>query len=142
MENKLISMTDYVFEKHNDMDSYTDYEDMGHLFESVLNYAKFLKQPLKLGMFVPCDKNGNVLKDVGLLPCYELDVYRKAKERVLFEGFKVTDRGNFYFIKNESSGLFYRLFKNNTKKNLESLMKVWSNIILTKSISEILGYEI
>jgi hypothetical protein len=131
MKNKLISMTDYVFQKHNDMDSYTDYEDMGHLFESVSNYAQFLKQPLKLGMFVPCDENGNVLKDVGLLPCYELDIYRKAKENVYFEGFQ------FYNEEYISNGIFSFNYDFIKKNKVEKMVKF--ELILTKSISEILG---
>ena len=39
---KLISMTDFVLYKK---ESHTQ----------IMKYAKFLKQPLTLGMFVPCD---------------------------------------------------------------------------------------
>lgn len=60
--------------------------------DRIRNYANFLKQPLTLGMFVPCDEDGNVLKDCGLIPCYELDKYRKAKDRCLFEGFEFLDK--------------------------------------------------
>ena len=141
---KLIPMTDYVLESKRFK------EDSDTAIFKVTNYAQFLKQPLKLGMFIPCDEDGNILK----LPIeikedaenwnYQarFNQYIKAKELVYFEDFKVIDRGNFYFIEREDSSLFYRLFKNNTKKNLESLIKVWDNVILTKSISEILGYEI
>ena len=137
-------MTDYVLESKRFK------EDSDTAIFKVTNYAQFLKQPLKLGMFIPCDEDGNILK----LPIeikedaenwnYQarFNQYIKAKELVYFEDFKVIDRGNFYFIEREDSSLFYRLFKNNTKKNLESLIKVWDNVILTKSISEILGYEI
>ena len=40
---KLISMTDFVLYKK---ESHTQ----------IMKYAKFLKQPLTLGMFVPCDE--------------------------------------------------------------------------------------
>ena len=30
--------------------------------DSIVKYANFLKQPLKLEMFVPCDEDGNVLE--------------------------------------------------------------------------------
>ncbi len=52
---KLISMTDFV----------TDYIETGcavSQIKKMSNYAKFLKQPLKLEMFIPCDEKGNVLK--------------------------------------------------------------------------------
>ena len=59
-------------------------------------YSKFLKQPLELWMFVPCDEKND--------PIYErhysyfdneneyenyLKEFEKAKERCLFEGFEV-----------------------------------------------------
>nr|WP_317632982.1 hypothetical protein [uncultured Flavobacterium sp.] len=43
---------------------------------------------LELGHFVPTDEDGNVLKDPGLIPSYELEQYRKSKEKVLFEGWE------------------------------------------------------
>jgi len=49
MEN-LISMTDFVLSKK--------YTATGHE-----NYANFLKQPLELWMFIPCDEDGNVLEE-------------------------------------------------------------------------------
>ena len=57
-------------------------------FSVIENYANFLKQPLKLGMFVPCDENGNVLDPSDAFrSCEKGFVYSKAKERVLFNGF-------------------------------------------------------
>ena len=65
------------------------------------NYDALLKQPLKLGFFVPCDENGNVLKEPKeddflyhdktlnhVDFSAELEQYEKAKERVLFKGFE------------------------------------------------------
>ena len=68
------------------------------------NYAKFLKQPLKLEMFVPCDEDGNVLGEPEIYSQWvrenfndELENeerinqckdYHQAKEKVLFEGFE------------------------------------------------------
>jgi len=64
---KLISMTDFLPEHP---------------------YSKFLKQPLKLWMFVPCDDDGNFLE---LPSINEQDTwlwvqYKQAKERCLFDG--------------------------------------------------------
>lgn len=92
-EHKLISMT-YFVENIRKMGVVTPFPDeqdkidLGYL-QDIFNYASFLKQPLKLGMFVPCDENGNILNDPGLIPSYELERYRKAKEKVLFEGFEI-----------------------------------------------------
>lgn len=93
---KLISMTDYVVHcrKRNDLDNV-------RRFWACERYAQFLKTPLDLGMFVPCDENGNVLEEpistyytpeFGIQKhpqeCFEedLNAYNKAKERVIFEG--------------------------------------------------------
>lgn len=86
---KLISMTDFVFEIGN-KDETTHRENLVHIY----NYAIFLKQPLKLEMFVPCDENGNILEDVtgqGMIPYYVEKVHRflTAKEKVLFDGFYI-----------------------------------------------------
>jgi len=52
------------------------------------NYDALLKQLLKLGFFVPCDENGNVLDPSDAFrSCEKGFVYSKAKERVLFKGF-------------------------------------------------------
>lgn len=62
--------------------------------QSMINYAQFLKQPLKIEMFVPCNE-GNVLEepknDFRGYNDYSkrLNVFEKAKEKVLFEGFEV-----------------------------------------------------
>lgn len=91
---KLISMTDYVFEQKRPIPS-ADLHEMDYYYkeyeivEKIFNYANFLKQPLKLGMFVPCDENDVPLDEP---KDYEHNVkkreYQQAKERVIFEGFE------------------------------------------------------
>jgi hypothetical protein len=96
---KLISMTDFVLEQNkllkNAPDAYDQYCKM-------VNYANFLKQPLKLEMFVPCDEDSNVLEepirfknwknydysgtDIGFEQEKLCRQYHKAQEKVLFEG--------------------------------------------------------
>ena len=90
----LIPMTDFVLEQLNEQNSRT--KPMREVFNSLEKYAKFLKQPLKLEMFVPCNDNGNVLEEPkkenytqeelenSVMGCDYLD-YNKAKEKVLFE---------------------------------------------------------
>lgn len=83
---KLISMTDFVL--RNLMLE-------PHSFKVVVkNYATFLKKPLKLEMFVPCDENGNILEyptNISISDSFKfekaLSEYLEAKEKVLFEGF-------------------------------------------------------
>ena len=96
---KLISMTDFVLSHEKKGMQNTD----RHLrFGSILRYAHFLKQPLTLGMFVPCDEDGNVLDcepvNLGMMKGNFSDIYLRdnyiygqAKERVLFEGFDIKD---------------------------------------------------
>ena len=81
---KLISMTEFVLSH----EATTDYE---YQLKRHLNYAKFLKQPLKLEMFIPCDEKGNVLekpkdwhKHISFTD-NEHKKYQKAKEKVLFK---------------------------------------------------------
>lgn len=77
----LIGMTDFVLEQNKKGRVY--YDDLWNI---VINYANFLKQPLKLWIFVPCDENGNVLEKP---ICQEYALanqkYQQAKERCLFE---------------------------------------------------------
>lgn len=104
---KLIPMTDFVLELANQkVDKDQAVIKLAMLADKYILYAKFLKQPLKLEMFVPCDEKGNVLEDpldvsclkYGSCTCGEEDYndcrdwkheLRIAKEKVLFEGFEV-----------------------------------------------------
>ena len=57
--------------------------------KEIFEYANFLKQPLKLEMFIPCDEDGNVLiTPTEFNPIYWSEQYAKAKEKVLFDGFE------------------------------------------------------
>jgi len=55
----LISMTDFVLEQEREFDRAR--VGFNEFTNNVCNYAKFLKQPLELWMFVHCDEDGNVL---------------------------------------------------------------------------------
>lgn len=85
---KLISMKDYVIEFSNILNS-----------AELRKYAEFLDQPLTLGMFVPCDEDGEVLEvpprsndwHYGILENWSDELtdkwnkYEAAKERCIFE---------------------------------------------------------
>lgn len=99
---KLISMTDFVLEQEKKWNyESTGIENSIRKYKDVVfsqyKYANFLKQPLKLEMFVPCDADGNVLeKPEEHFPTGNNNLeeqifakqkqYQKAKEKVLFEG--------------------------------------------------------
>jgi len=94
MENKLISMVDFVISQWS-----IDLTPIQR--ERIQKYANFLKQALKLGMFVPCDENDVPLVEPEMdmfftattdgMAIYENAVYdyQQAKDRVLFEGFEI-----------------------------------------------------
>jgi len=98
--NKLISHPEY-----EDLIDLPTVSDIEFRIKS-RKYRNFLKQPLELWMFVPCDENGNVLEepkrdkdtytqDLGVLQDYdviEVEEYNEAKDKVLFEGFEVCNR--------------------------------------------------
>lgn len=90
----LVPMTNFVNNVGN-MENYPSHEKA---LSWIYNYATFLRQPLKLEMFVPCDEDGNVLEKPQMRPvrnlfdeedmdydAQELYDYIKAKEKVLFE---------------------------------------------------------
>lgn len=110
---KLISMTDFVLQEQkggqqvNSITSQLHYE-----LKRIKKYANFLKQPLKLEMFVPCDDNGNFLEDIignGMIHNYSEKVkqYEQAKDKVLFNGFNIYANGDLHnaFVTFESNRL-------------------------------------
>ena len=101
---RLISMTDFVLGQRmttEEVSASSFYDIQTHIYkyyDKVFNYATFLKQPLQLGFFVPCDENGNVLEEPQMRPernsfdeedvdydAQELYEYIEAKKRVLFK---------------------------------------------------------
>ena len=101
-------------------------------------FDAFLKQPLKLEMFIPCDNEGNVIKpptekdkiDLGggfatieerqELEDWEND-YQKAQEKVLFKGFEYINgniylNGNLFFLYKTESSISLEIY---TSENLE-----------------------
>ena len=48
--------------------------DRGAMLDEIAKYSKFLQRPLTLGMFMPCDLEGNVLEEPeSLMGFYESD---------------------------------------------------------------------
>ncbi|MCT2409846.1 hypothetical protein NZD88_20020 [Chryseobacterium antibioticum] len=103
--HKLIPMTDFVIEYYSN-EGYADLQTLSLM----KNYANFLRKPLTLGMFVPVDPKGNVLKEPkNYLEWKSLDHndgkrkaasgfeeyldYQKAEQNCLFEGFTIGYNG-------------------------------------------------
>ena len=98
----LIPMTDFVLSLGNQRASSkveNIVPDLLKINDYIFNYAKLLKKPLKLEMFVPCDEDGDILDEpedyelrlTNMMTEYNDEVYRhkQAKEKVLFEGFEL-----------------------------------------------------
>ena len=108
---KLIPMTDFVLELWDD-------KLMSEIGLLAVNYAQFLKTPLKLEMFVPCDEEGDILEEptnyekrlLNMMTEYNDEVYTyyQAKEKVLFEGIEFRKNGgvNFLTIKEDTFAFF------------------------------------
>ncbi|WP_278380598.1 hypothetical protein [Chryseobacterium arthrosphaerae] len=103
--HKLIPMTTFVIEYYSN-EGYADLQ----ILSLMKNYANFLKQSLSLGMFVPVDENGTVLKEPKNYISWkslehndgtsattagfeEYAEYQKAEKHCMFEGFKVDYNG-------------------------------------------------
>lgn len=79
-------------------------------YYEILKYAKLLKTPLNIGMFIPCDEEGNIIEDrpepkalsKGVFNYTAQNIwdekYNKAKDKVLFKGFEVNELGAVYII--------------------------------------------
>lgn len=86
----LTPMTDYVLSLNKPGMVYLTAMD------NCVKYAQFLKQPLTLGMFVPCLPSGEPF-NAFQMDCLENEnsyhelrkAYNEAKERVLFKGFEI-----------------------------------------------------
>ena len=160
---KLISMTSFVLEIEKS--SYTqtekyriiEWENKCQAFDKIINYAKFLKQPLKLEMFVPCDEEGDILEEptnyekrlLNMMTEYNDEVYTyyQAKVKVLFEGFYIkrgsTDADNMttYLMHNYFGEIaFKKDWKDEWEfiEDLESLSNL-NEIELTESAIKQIG---
>ena len=121
-------MTDYVLEQSNNENlekhlSNKNGHDFMNYWHSVFSYAKFLKQPLKLGMFVPCDENDVPIinpfcENAQCVDCDCLYVWEQAKERVLFEGFELIKIGENYWTF-KINGIEFNLLKDFTIEDLQ-----------------------
>jgi hypothetical protein len=122
---KLISMSDFVLIQRDTIAEFTTKSARTQLpFEKIVRYAEFLKQPLKLGMFLPCDENEKILifdypqnkafDDIAQIN-FENSI-KVAKEKVLFEGFVFKDNvillnSKIFFGSAIDSKQFFILYK-------------------------------
>lgn len=114
-------------------------------YGKIVDYAKFLQQPLTLAMFVPCDEGGRVLE----VPNWETykgytesfysleKQYKEAKEKVLFEN--LSYKFGMVGVEKEKgwSSLFDLDFRPNSK--VEDLLSEKFSYQLTESAIKKLG---
>ena len=136
---KLISMTSFVLQR-----DITDIKQR----DSIVKYANFLKLPLKLEMFVPCDEEGDILEEptnyenrlLNMMTEYNDEVYTyyQAKAKVLFEVIEFRKNGgvNFLTIKEDT----FAFFDFNVKfKNLTIEDLIQYNLQLTENAVKQIG---
>ena len=159
----LQSMTDFVLDRFKfwQNDDNTDCQSSARYILGTNAYANFLKQPLQLGFFVPCDENGNVLEkpinfnvwekmhksEGSTMGFSEHEKYLKAKERVLFKYFKVVEYSdNTIEIVSDTAPNFIIPFKKLSNKDweqrynhIEDLLKSIIKIQLTETAIKQIG---
>lgn len=129
---KLIKCSDYVIKKSNvAMKTNNVAGQIVKEYYEIVDYANFLKRPLELGMFIPCDKDGNVLEEPskkgiggGML---NLEIqYREAKERVLFKGFTAEKRRDYYIVQklDLKNGMLDTIWISYTNRTIEDLTEL------------------
>ncbi|MNX23728.1 hypothetical protein D3C86_537330 [compost metagenome] len=117
---KLISMVEFTIQQNMNFAN-KEIISIDKLQTIILKYAIFLKQPLTLGFFVPCDLEVNVIKEYDWVAPdgikwedYEKELL-EAKDRVLFKGFesigenlftaRVANGINSYLIRDIETGM-------------------------------------
>jgi hypothetical protein len=120
----LISMTDFVLKQIKSKSNYK--------IEKIDNYANFLKQPLELWMFIPCD----LIQGKIVILNEENNHYQQAKERCLFDGFEI--------IKQNFSGKDYRLVRNKDTYVFfyDKIKNKWEQVNDYKTIESLVFYNL
>ena len=126
----LQSMTDFCLEI---LDENPPYNEVLMLIK-ISNYATFLKQPLQLGFFVPCDENGNVLNlSDAFKSCEKGFLYGKAKERVLFKGFEWNYVDECLTYGTDDSGIWFFGLEDFENETIETFGGIENKIELTET---------
>lgn len=134
----LVSMTDFVISQIKTDSTVND--SFKKDLADILNYALFLKQPLTLGMFVPCDNKGNVLTEPLYDPANEQYwagerfMYDKAKEKVLFKDCTVKEIYDKYTSYHVVYYKSQQIWVSWTNRNVEDMIK--NNLELTESATK------
>jgi hypothetical protein len=118
-ESKLISMTQYILDidwlatkefcdkyhiphpfftgdVRTSADQFLQIDAVKH--RMFLEYAKFLRKPLQLGMFFPSDFDGNVLEkpNDNSADIESKNKYQQAVDRIIFPNFEISEKENSF----------------------------------------------
>ena len=135
---KLISMVNYILE-------YTNKLSLNSTFRvDTTKYAEFINQPLKLGMFIPCSKDGSALKkpiesnyNLGDIHAgyysKDLEQYQEVEKNVVFEikSFEKKDNEISYIIFQTVNIIYYAEHKS-----------FWSGSKELKTIEDLIKYNV
>lgn len=129
-----------------------------------MKFDSFVSKKLELGMFVPCDEEGNVLNkptiyyngsvlmnldgislEIALKINDKVSIYEKAKERCLFEGLEFEDiqpstEYNYYHLNGNKifeANNQYKFFPYRGLRTIEDLVKY--DLTLTKTAIKQIG---
>lgn len=134
---KLSPMVDFVINEYDNM--------MWDSFNKINRYAEFLKQPLTLSMFVPCDEHGNVLEQPtaeNSLNTIDHDSklidYNDAKLKVLFKNFTFSRKTKNAFFLLEF-GVYTHVIDRKIPKTVESIISNDDLELTDTAIKMILG---
>ncbi|ENA1795701.1 hypothetical protein ABF176_002548 [Flavobacterium psychrophilum] len=144
---KLIPMTDFVLKKYSEwvFDDNIDLNSSARYISSTQNYANFLKQPLTLGMFIPCDDDGNVLEEPSHYELYVLGIapneiqvdvcgkYEIAQSKVIFKDFYFKDSVSIPTVRNILQDVIIDVEFNNTIPDMTIEDLVHDNLDLAVS---------
>lgn len=140
---KLISMTDFVLEQKDKFENKTPItiQETRLFYPRIFGYAEFLKQSLKLEMFVPCYFRDGIAipyTNETIISSIELfNEYEQAKEKVLFEGFTFKEETkDTYFLLEE--GIYTHALTKFRPRTIESLIGM-DNLTLTPNAIKQLG---
>lgn len=141
--SNITSMVDYIPMQTRNCTDRMQHGGVSQALHLINEYARFLKQPLKLGQFIPCDEQGRTLEpplkaDYGLaepefntyihpMECYGEDCedYRKAQERVLFKNVELIYAENTSAGKEPMSESFSLRIDGNEVAYWKSKPKYW-----------------
>lgn len=145
-------MTDFVLQRAGEsilpLTVMETFKNGAKITNQIFNYANFLNKRLELGMFVPCDEDGNLIskfynvnKDDDNKSFAKLsDEYQKAKEKCLFYGFNFSGEINDVFvIKYSEFRLLYLIKEKRFVEHIRIESLVYQDLTLSETAVKQLG---